>query len=149
MSEMKIIIDDGRKRVPIESKTGEEIGFFTFSPTDIDIIERYNKVADEFDKVVEPLQDIGIKADGSGVDDASIKALQEAKSRLYSLIDYLFAGNAADAFFGKINPFSPVDGNFYCVNVMNAVSAFISAQFEAETKKISKNLAKYTKRYTK
>lgn len=148
MSELKIVVDDGRIRVPIENLEGDEVGCFYFSPTDLGIIERFNEVVKDFDKVVEPLDMVGVTNSGEGVDEESVKALKEAESRLFKLIDYLFGGNADEAFFGRINPFSPIGGNFYCVSVMNVVSDFISKQFDAQTKKISKNLAKYPKPYT-
>lgn len=149
MSEtLKIVVDDGRIRVPIENLTGEEVGCFYFSPTDLGIIERFNEISKDFEKVVEPLENIGITSTGEGVDEESVKALKEARERLFKLIDYLFGGNAGEAFFGKIDPFSPINGNFYCVSVMNVVSDFISQQFDTQTKKISKNLAKYTASYS-
>ena len=75
-----------------------------------------------------------------------IAALEEAKERMYNAVDELFGGNAAEAFFGKVHPFSPVDGNFYCENVLQAVGTFISNQFDAETKKLSARVEKYTNR---
>lgn len=143
-----IQVDDGFQRVPITNKYGEEIGVFKFNPTDIGIIERYNKLADTFDRITEPLeavQNAPESADGS-MDDRQVKALEEAKERLYAAVDELFGGNAAEAFFGKTHPFSPVDGNFYCETVLQAVGQFISAQFDTETKKMSARVEKYTNR---
>ena len=37
-----ITVDDGSRRVPIQNMQGEEIGAFTFRPTDIGIVERFN-----------------------------------------------------------------------------------------------------------
>lgn len=143
-----IQVDDGFQRVPITNKYGEEIGVFKFNPTDIGIIERYNKLADTFDRITEPLeavQDAPESTDGS-MDERQIKALEEAKERLYVAVDELFGGNAAEAFFGKTHPFSPVDGSFYCETVLQAVGQFISAQFDTETKKMSARVEKYTNR---
>lgn len=144
---LKLVVDDGRKRIPIENTHGEEIGYFMFSPTDFGIIERFNEISEKFDEVVEPLEKVGITPTGEGVDQESVELLKEAKTRLFKLVDYLFQGNAAEAFFGTVNPFSPVNGNFYCVNVINVVSEFISSQFETETQKLSDHLAQYTEPY--
>lgn len=144
---LKIIIDDGRRKVPIENFEGDEIGCFYFSPTDLGIVERFNEISSRFDSVIEPLQSVGIDAKGEGLDPESVALLKEAGKRLFDMVDYLFQGNASQAFFGKINPFSPIGGNFYCVSVLNTVSAFIEKQFSSETKRISKNLAKYTAKY--
>lgn len=145
---LSITVDDGFQRIPIMNKYGEEIGVFRFNPTDIGIIERYNKLADSFDRITEPLEAVQDVADGDSdtIDAKQVEALEAAKERLYAAVDELFGGNAAEAFFGKTHPFSPVDGNFYCETVLQAVGKFISAQFDTETKKMSARVEKYTNR---
>ena len=70
-------------------------------------------------------------------DPAAVQALEEAKQRLFTLCDYLFGGNLSEAFFGSMHPFSPVNGAFYCENVITSVGNFISKQFDRETVKIN------------
>ena len=147
---LEIIVDDGLQRVPIKNLEGDEIGVFYVRPTDVGIIQRFNEVAAKFPDITAPLEDIGINADGTAEDDgtdAAAEALKEAEKRLYEAVDYLFGGNASEAFFGKMNPFSPINGVFYCETVLNAVSNFITAQFSTETRKISKNMEKYVSKY--
>lgn len=145
---LSITVDDGYQRIPINNKYGDEIGVFYFNPTDIGIIERYNTLADTFDAITEPLQ--GVSGDDQGDDDGTrdkeLAALNEAKERLYAAVDKLFGGNAAEAFFGKVHPFSPVDGSFYCETVLKSVGQFISDQFDVETKKMSARVEQYTNR---
>ena len=43
-----IVVDDGSVKESIKNKHGDEIGVFYFRPTDIGIIDRYNKVAGDF-----------------------------------------------------------------------------------------------------
>ena len=145
---LNITVDDGYQRVPITNKYGDEIGVFYFNPTDIGIIERYNTLAETFDAITEPLEAVNDaeNADPDVIEARQIEALDKAKERLYEAVDKLFGGNAAEAFFGKVHPFSPVDGNFYCENVLQAVGEFISKQFDSETKKLSARVEKYTNR---
>ena len=145
---LSITVDDGFQRIPINNKYGDEIGVFYFNPTDIGIIERYNTLADTFDAIVEPLQAVEAASDGTDeeIEAKQMEALNEAKERLYDAVDKLFGGNAAEAFFGKVHPFSPVDGNFYCEIVLQTVGQFISEQFDMETKKMSARVEKYTNR---
>ncbi len=51
-----IVVDDGSRRVPIQNAQGEEIGVFTFHPTDIGIIGRYNRMVERFDEITKPLE---------------------------------------------------------------------------------------------
>ena len=146
---LEITIDDGSQRVPIRNLEGEEIGVFRFRPTDVAIIHRYNKVASSFDEIVEPLQQANISADGTAEegDELSEQALAEAEKRLYEACDYIFDGNMSEAFFGKMHPFSPVGGVFYCESALGKVGDFIAAQFAQETKKINKRVNQYVGKY--
>lgn len=144
-----IVIDDGSIKVPIRNKQGDEIGVFYVRPTDISIIERYNRVADDFEKITAPLENVNINPDGT-VDEnnaAEYEALKQAEKNLYEACDFLFGGNMSEAFFGRMHPFSPVGGRFYCENVLEALAKYISAQFSSEAAKINKRVGKYTHGY--
>lgn len=148
---MKIVVDDGSQRVSIENTAGEEIGVFAFRPTDIAIVQRYNEAMAKFDEIVAPLENVGVAADGTAEsgDDKALEAINEAEKRLYEACDYVFGGNMSEAFFGKMHPFSPINGVFYCETALNQLGAFISAQFEQETTKINNRLKKYVGSYVK
>jgi hypothetical protein len=149
---LSIIVDDGSVRVPIKNALGDEIGVFYFRPTDIGIIDRYNKMVGRFDEVTAPLENISLTADGTTDEMATeeeIHALHESEQRLYDLLNEMFNANMAEAFFGQMHPFSPINGRFYCENAIEAVGAFISKQFEMETERMNRKVNKYTKGYQK
>ena len=144
----EITVDDGSRRVPIMNMDGEEIGAFRFHPTDIGIIERFNRLADRFASITEPLEAIPLDGDGAAdLEDPKLtEALKEAEKRLSEAVNELFnSDDAAAAFFGKMHPFSPVNGEFYATQVLQQVGAFIGAQFDTETKALSKRARKYLK----
>ncbi len=145
----EIIVDDGSVKVPIRNKIGEEIGVFFFRPTDMGIIDRFNAMADDFDRITAPLENIDIKSDGTvdGEDAAEFAALKDAERRLYEACDKLFGGNMSEAFFGKMHPFSPVNGHFYCETALAAVGSYISQQFAREVKKVNARVERYTHGY--
>ena len=142
---LSIVVDDGRGAVPITNTLGERVGTFYFNPTDIGIIDRFRTVSDKFNGVVEPLNSLRDDA----TEDEQFEALAEAKKRLFEVCNELFGGNMSEAFFGSVEPFSPTDGVFYCEKVLNAVSEFVSNQFDKETAKISARVDKYTRDYQK
>lgn len=147
--DMEIVVDDGSVRVPIKNLYGEEIGVFRFRPTDVGMIDRYNAMAADFDKITEPLESVNIEADGTvdENDEAGFAALKEAQRRLYEACDYMFGGNMSEAFFGQMHPFSPVDGRFYCEQALERVGTFIGKQFDTEVEKVKSRVAKYTHGY--
>ena len=143
-----ITVDDGSRRVPILNTDGEEIGAFRFHPTDIGIIERFNRMAEQFDAIAEPLEGLSVPEGGEMelTDPKLVEALSEAEKRLNDAVNKLFGSDdAAVAFFGKMHPFSPVNGEFYATQVLEKVGAFIGAQFDTETKAMSKKARKYLK----
>lgn len=145
---LAITVDDGSRRVPILNMDGEEIGAFRFHPTDIGIIDRYNRMAEQFDAITEPLEGLNLADDGSADLTAPevVGALGEAQRRLYEAVNGLFGSDgAAEAFFGTMHPFSPVNGEFYATQVLQRVGEFIGAQFATETKAMSKKARKYLK----
>ncbi len=145
----EIVVDDGTIEVPIRNKMGEKTGVFFFRPTDIGIIDRFNEMADEFEQITAPLESVNINADGTADEknDADFTALKEAETRLYAACDKLFGGNMSEAFFGKMHPFSPVNGRFYCENALSAVGSYISRQFAREVKKVNSRIEQYTHGY--
>ena len=149
---LRIVVDDGRRRVPIVNMDGEEIGAFYFSPTDVGIYERVNKMRDDFDEIVAPLENIEtINPDGTTdeQDEVKLNALKEAENRLYAALNGVFNADVSSAFFKDIHPFSPIDGGFYCIRVIEAVTAFVNEAFEKENKKRSEKVESYTKRFKK
>ena len=165
---MSITVDDGSRRVPIMNTEGEEIGAFRFHPTDLGIIERYNRLAEKFEAITEPLEALSVQeGDVSGTEapspapagpplpegeareltDPRLRAaLAEAEGRLNAAVNELFGSeDAAAAFFGKMHPFSPVNGEFYATQVLQKVGSFIGEQFDTETKAMSKRARKYLK----
>ena len=140
-----ITVDDGSRRVPILNTDGEEIGAFHFHPTDLGIIERYNRLAEQFDAITAPLE--GLNAEEMDLADPRLAAaLAEAEKRLGDAVNQLFGSeDAAAAFFGRMHPFSPVNGEFYATQVLQKVGAFIGEQFDTETRTMSKRARKYMK----
>ena len=146
----EITVDDGSVKVPIRNKFGDEIGEFYFTPTDTGIVNRFDEVAEKVGEIIAPLEHVNINPDGTADsnDIQGTKALKEATTRLYEAVDYLFGGNMSGAFFGKTNPFSPVNGAFYFENALEVVGTFINSQFDREMKKVNDRMNQYTQGYT-
>lgn len=143
---LNITVDDGSRRVPITNTEGEEIGVFTFRPTDLGLVERFNRLVEDFNSVIEPLENVDVSDSFDITDPALRGALNEAERRVRAAVNDLFASDsAAEAFFGRMYPFSPVNGEFYVTQVLQKVGAFIGAQFDTETKALSKKAKKYLK----
>lgn len=142
-----IVVNDGRRRVRIQNQLGEEIGVFMFNPTDLNIVSRYNEVADQFQDVVKPLNEANITAEGEAEDEDSIAILNRAEAKMIELLDYVINGDSRSAFFGKVQIFSPSDGKFYCESVLSALGDYISMKFDKEIHAINSRVEKHTHGY--
>ena len=144
---LEIVVDDGFKKVPIKNLHGDEIGVFYFNPTDVGIISRYNKMAETFDRVMEPLAaDVPEGLSEAESVQFTLDSFAEASERLYAACNEVFGGDFAGAFFGKTDPWSPSNGRFYCEVALEMVGKFIENQFDVEVNKLNERVKKYTNR---
>ena len=140
---MQITVDDGFVHVPMYNLNGDKIGEFAFQPTDMNIVNRFNESMEKFDDVLAPLTSEA----GKDEDTDSVAALNEARDRLFKICDYIFNTDTGASLFGRMHPFSPVNGRFYCEEVFDKLGQFIQAQFGEETKKVNARLKKYVGKY--
>lgn len=144
-----IVIDDGTEEVPITNLRGQRVGVFYVRPTDLGIVNRYDEFIKDFDSILEPIQSLSVNGDGTAKDNdtKTMDALKEAEKRLSDKLNALFDGNFAEAFFGKMNPFSIVGGRFYCEVAIEAVGAYIEKRFDHEMNLAQSRVDKYTHGY--
>ena len=142
-----IVVDDGYKLITVKNSLGEVVGKFRFNPTDINIVNRYREISDQFQDVLKPLKDAEITAEGEAGDEQSVDLVNEAEKKMIELMDYMLNCDSREAFFSKTHLFTPTDGNFYCQNVFESIGQFISMKFDSEIKKMHSNIDKHTHGY--
>lgn len=140
-------VEEGYKLIPIMNELNEQVGVFRFNPTDINIINRYNEMMPKFRTAVAPLSKAGVDEHGQGTDEESVKVLNEAEEKVIEFLDYVTQGDSKTAFFSRTHMFTPVNGNFYCENVINAIGQYISKKFEKELRATDEKVSKYTHGY--
>lgn len=131
-----IIIDDGSKLYDIKNKSGALIGQFSFRPSDTNIVHRYEEVVDFFNNLKIPENE-----------EAAIKTIE---NEVVEKIGYLINADAEEAFFGILGPFSLLaNGEFFVENVVNAIGKVIEKEMSVRTKRMTRRMNKYIKRYQK
>lgn len=147
VDEEVLVVDDGYKVIKVQNSIGEVIGKFRFNPTDINIVNRYNEISDQFGDVLKPLKDAEITEEGLAGDEKSVEIINEAEKKMIELMDYMLNCDSREAFFSKTHLFTPTGGNFYCQNVFEAIGGFISRKFDKEIEAMNNKIDKHVHGY--
>lgn len=131
-----IIIDDGSKVYDIKNKRGEILGKFTFRPSDTNIVNRYEEVVEFFNSFKMP--------------EDTEQVIKVAEKEMTEKMSYLIGGDAGEAFFSIMGPFSALaSGELFVENVLNAVANVIERELSVRTKKVQRRMNKYVAKYHK
>ena len=131
-----IFIDDGSKVYTIKNKRGKIIGEFEFRPSDTNIVKRYEEVVDFLNNFKMP----------EDTEEAFLAAESEIKEKM----SYLIGGDAGEAFFSILGPFSALaSGELFVENVLGAISKVIEKEMSVRTKKVQRRMNKYVAKYHK
>ena len=131
-----IIIDDGSKVYNIKNKRGEILGKFTFRPSDTNIVNRYEEVVDFFNSFKIP--------------EDTDQAIKVAEKEMKDKMSYLIGGDAGEAFFSIMGPFSALAaGELFVENVLGAVANVIERELPVRTKRVQRRMNKYVAKYHK
>lgn len=140
---LKGVVDDGTREIPLVNKFGKLICNVYIRPADFSIIDRYNALMGDFEKIVQPLEDLSLKNDGTAAFDADWAVLKSVEADLKKKIDELFDMEEADAIFSTRNPFSSVGGEFFCLRVLQSLEGVIATAVEEEAALSQKRMSKY------
>lgn len=131
-----IVVDDGSKAYDIVNKRRTKLGVFEFRPSDTNIVKRYEEVVDFFNNFQVP--------------DDTDQAMQTAEKEITDKMSYLIGGNAEDAFFSIMGPFSALaTGELFVENVLKAISKVIEKELSVRTQKVQRRMNKYVAKYHK
>ena len=122
MSDNKVIrIDDGSKLCTIFDADGEEIGRFTFRPTDSRFPQRFQEVA-------RALLDCLPEEQEPGFEEAVEKAEREIKAQF----DYLLDSSVSDDLLSKYGPLEIMeDGNIFAFHLLESIAGAIEKEIES------------------
>lgn len=131
-----IIIDDGSKVYNIKNKQGKILGRFEFRPSDTNIVHRYDEVVDFFNNFTLP--------------DNADEVYKLAEKEMTEKMSYLIGGDAGEAFFSIMGPFSALaSGELFVENVLGAISKVIEREMSVRTQKVQRRMNKYVSKYQK
>lgn len=139
------IIDDGTREIPIKNKFGKLICNIYIRPADISILDRYQRLTDDFEDIIKPLQTVNINPDGTAAFEEEWDALKKAEDVLKKRLNEVFDMEEADEIFKTRNPFSSINGKFFCESVIEVIGNLITDSIEEAYEESEKRMEKYLK----
>lgn len=131
---MTIRVNTGSILIHIEDTDGERIGEFKFNPSDVGILDRYEKVVDFFNTVKIP-DDIS--------DEQRAEEARKLNSDIAQQMNYLLGYDVAEKVFSRCGALALTDsGSFFFENILDGVGGLIE---KTTKKRIEKKLAKVRK----
>ena len=140
------VIDDGTRCYTFTNKFGDVIGEMHFRGGDISIIDRYNSLLSDFDKIIAPLSQIStMKDDGTAVTDEDWGIIKDVEKELINRLNAIFDSHDCENLFKNRNAFSTINGEFYVEKIIQALGNVVAQEMNEEKEKTKKRLDKYTK----
>lgn len=136
-AELRVVVDDGTREIPLYNKYGKLICNVYFRPADFSIVDRYNEMKTRIEGIVLPLKDLSLNRDGTAKFEDDWDTLKKVESDIKCEFDNLFDMEQADEIFAKRNAFSSVGGQFFALRVFEALGGVIE-QAIAEEAALSK-----------
>ena len=145
----QFIIDDGTRCIVFNNQYGQEIGKIHIRSGDISILDRYDDLLKDFEKIVEPLQHVELKNDGTYSFDKDWEIIKGVEKELINRINAVFDMEDGANLFTNRNAFSTINGHFYVENVIKALGDVVSQEIAHESELTQKRISKYTKDISK
>ena len=143
------VIEDGTKCISFNNQYGQEIGKIHIRSGDISILDRYDDLLKDFEKIVEPLQHVELKNDGTSSFDKDWEIIKGVEKELINRINAVFDMEDGANLFTNRNAFSTINGHFYVENVIKALGDVVSQEIAHESEITQKRISKYTKDISK
>lgn len=136
-------VNDGIREFSINN---DESRILRVNTTDMQLFKRAEKARTELEAIAEELK----KIDDENLSiDETIELLDKYDKEVRTKIDYIFNSKVSDTVFGEASCVSFCGGQPLFQNFLESLLAEIEKDFEAETKKAKKNVAKYTSQVRK
>lgn len=128
------LVDDDIVAYTIKNKRGKVLGKFEFSPSDTNIVKRYEEVVNYFNNFTLP--------------ENSDEAVRVVEKEMIDKISYLINADAGETFFTILGPFSILSsGELFVENVLKGIAKVIESELSVRTKKVQRRMNKYVRKY--
>lgn len=145
---MAMKLSTGKIAFPITFDNGDKETIF-FNPNDPGLSIRLKDFQGKVNERIHNISDIKLKADGSPEDAEVIEEFRAVQNILFEELDYAFGGDISSKVFKHCSPFAVVDGEYFILLFINAITPEIEKELEKANKKVQANMDKHIAKYMK
>ena len=135
------IIDDGTQEIALVNTYGRPICKIYIRPADWSILDRVSAFQSHIEEMIKPLATMNLNSDGT-VEGDGWETLKKVEKDFIQGLSDLFDTNAEDI-FKRRSPFSSVNGKFFGLVVVEALSQLITEAVEKDIKAAEKRVSPY------
>lgn len=139
----KIKLNSGLKTFEVEFEDRGVTTEISFNPSDPDLAVRFSKFQGNVEEKMKDLKDIELDANGMPKDLSFVENIKEINHIIYDEIDKAFGNPVSEKLFQFCNPMASINGKYFVVQVMEALSPVIKESATSERRKLEKHLNKY------
>lgn len=140
-------LSTGKIGFPIEFDNGDRQTIF-FNPSDPDLVTRLGNFRSRTQGKIEGFKDLELMPNGEPVNGWS-EEFEKLQDIIKEELDVAFGGDISRIVFKHCSPFAIVDGEYFIVQFLNAITPEIKKHIEKaqeeSRQKMSKHLDKYRK----
>lgn len=141
-----ILSKDTYEVVRIMDHTGKVLSEFSFNPSDVNIVDRYDDFVSGFDELEKKI--IAYESDKEVDYEKNKKKLQMINEEIHKRINHLLNTDAADSIFSVMGALSPLpSGDYYLTFIVEQIAKKIQNATGERMKRIDMKIKKHTEKY--
>lgn len=140
---MAMKLSTGKIAFPIEFDNGDKETIY-FNPNDPGLAIRMNECGSKITKRIEEIAET--KKDTEFSD---IEGIDEVQKAVCEEVNWAFGSDVSSKVFKHCSPFALIDGNFFILNFLDAVTPEITKQIEKSSAQFKANVEKHLSKYSK
>ncbi len=141
-------LSTGKVAFPIEFDNGDKQTIY-FNPNDPDLMVRMKNFGEKVQKEIDGMEDMDLTEEGNPESVLQIAFFEKMQNTLKSELDYAFGGSVSEVVFKHCSPFAIVDGEYFVVRFIEAITPEIEKEIKKANKDVENRIAKHIDKYKK
>lgn len=141
-------LSTGKIAFPIEFDNGDKDCIY-FNPNDPNLSIRLCALQDKVSARIKEFEDVELNKQGEPSDITTIETFSRMQNILFEELDAAFGGDVSTVVFKHVSPFAIVNGEFFIMQFINAITPEIEKHIKKANAAVEKKMQKHTAKYQK